>query len=146
MRHDAEMQSPAKQIGIAVVEWEGRYLVGVRSAGQVLAGCAEFPGGKCRAGETPDRCAARECLEETGLPVRAEALLLTVTHRYPHGEVELHFWRCQPEQPSLLREDHQGFRWVSSQELSTLPFPAANQPVLAILGNVTADANASPRD
>ena len=32
--------------GIAIVEHDGRFLVGVRQADQVLAGKAEFPGGR----------------------------------------------------------------------------------------------------
>ena len=40
-------QQTLKQIWIAIVEFDGLYLVGTRQAGQALAGFAEFPGGKC---------------------------------------------------------------------------------------------------
>ena len=56
------MSNPSpKRIGIAVVEHEGRYLVGTRGPDGPLAGYAEFPGGKCLPDELPEMCAIREC-------------------------------------------------------------------------------------
>ena len=49
-----------KQVGIAVVEHAGRYLVGVRGPDVPLAGFAEFPGGKFLINESPFDCAIRE--------------------------------------------------------------------------------------
>ena len=40
------------RVGIAVVEHNKRYLVGVRGPTGPLAGYDEFPGGKCIANET----------------------------------------------------------------------------------------------
>lgn len=117
----------AQQIGIAIVEHNGRYLVGTRAADQVLAGHAEFPGGKCEPDEAPSSCAARECLEETGLRVESLELLDQVQFSYPHATVELHFWICR-----LISETDQpenGFGWVTLDELQTLHFPAANASI-----------------
>lgn len=120
-------------IGIAVVESAGRYLVGTRPGDGPLAGCAEFPGGKCRAGEPPRDCAVRECLEETGLPVVPQRLLLRRAFEYPHGAVDLHFWLCRPAEPRDVREAHRQFRWVDAVALPALSFPPANAPVIALL-------------
>ena len=83
------MPSRAIPIGIAVVERDGCYLVGRRGSGGPLAGRDEFPGGKCRPGESPQTCAVRECLEETGITVSADTLLLERTFAYSHADVEL---------------------------------------------------------
>ena len=56
----AMTERTVKKIGIAIVEFANRYLVGTRQAGQDLSGLAEFPGGKCELGESPEDCAARE--------------------------------------------------------------------------------------
>ncbi|MDP6469251.1 MAG: NUDIX domain-containing protein, partial [Pirellulaceae bacterium] len=56
-------------IAIAVVEHNGRFLVGMRPVETVLAGFSEFPGGKVEPNEVPAQAAVRECLEETGLEV-----------------------------------------------------------------------------
>ncbi len=127
----------AKRIGIAIVKHAGRYLVGVRGPEQALAGCAEFPGGKCEPEESPQECAVRECREETGLAVVAERLLEETTFAHPHGEVELHFWLCAPQEPAHVTADHRGFRWVTGEELRSLPFPEANR---SLVEKLTAEA------
>lgn len=125
----------AKQIGIAIVEFDGHYLVGTRQAGQDLAGFAEFPGGKCEPGESPEDCAARECLEETGLLVIPVRLLDRTEHDYAHACVDLHFWLCRVDgvsnesartMPPLIN----GFQWKSVDELRELSFPEANAGIL----------------
>ncbi|MFN0053638.1 MAG: (deoxy)nucleoside triphosphate pyrophosphohydrolase [Planctomycetales bacterium] len=121
------------RIGIAVVEYRGKYLVGIRPAGGPLPGCAEFPGGKCLAGETPGRCACRECLEETGLEVFAVDLLMHREFSYPHGTLDLHFWLCRPGAKAQVAEEHNGYRWVPAEELPSLQFPEANLPLLELL-------------
>ena len=120
----------ATNIGIAIVESNGHYLVGTREAGLDLAGFAEFPGGKCHAAESPDRCAERECLEETGIAVVARQSLDETTFDYPHGTVELHFWLCSvvPNDPAIRPLGN--FRWLTRDELAHQNFPAANAGVL----------------
>src|SRR5262245_23048023 len=83
-------------IAIAVVEHAGRYLVGRRPEGVPLAGLWEFPGGKVRDGETPEKAAASECLEETGLEVHVGQAYPEVVHAYEHGQVRLSFFACTP--------------------------------------------------
>lgn len=122
----------ARRIGIAVVEHEGRFLVGTRAPNQVLAGYAEFPGGKCDPDEQPEACAVRECMEETGLLVEVVNLLHRVQFQYPHGAVDLHFCTCRPVDEREI-EPRNGFRWVHREELAALPFPEANREVVAML-------------
>lgn len=117
-------------IGVAVVEHEERFLVGIRPTGVPLAGYAEFPGGKCLPGESPDACAVRECHEESGLVITPTKLLERLIYSYPHGDVELSFYLCgwdgesQPTPP---------FRWVERAVLATLKFPEANGSLIRIL-------------
>ena len=120
-------------IGIAVVEWSGRFLVGVRGDDGPLPGHAEFPGGKCHPGETPRDAACRECREEAGLEVTPVRLLRNHMWTYAHGIVDLHFWICRPTDPQAITENHQGFRWHSVAALQTLNFPEANREVVATL-------------
>lgn len=129
------MSSPAipTPIGIAVVEHHGRYLIGFRPEEGPLGGYAEFPGGKCHSGETPGLCACRECLEETGLEVRAVDLLMHRVFTYPHGTFDLHFWLCRPTSRTAVADEHRGYRWVAAGELSLLKFPVANLPLIDVL-------------
>ncbi len=127
------MPETPTQIGIAVVEHRGKYLVGQRRGSEPLAGYAEFPGGKCQPDETTGLCARRECLEETGLEVQAVDLIMRRTYTYPHGTFDLHFWLCRPGPRAQIAESHKGYRWVPAAELSSLKFPEANQPLIEVL-------------
>ena len=117
-------------IGVAVVARHGRVLVGTRPDGVPLAGYAEFPGGKCLPGESPEQCAVRECEEETGLRVEAKRLLERLVYSYPHGDVELSFFLCEPTSKT---EPSPPFRWVERAVLSALRFPEANRSLIQIL-------------
>lgn len=127
------MSGPTR-VAIAVVESAGRVLVGVRAADSPLAGKTEFPGGKCDTDETPRSCVVRECGEETGLVVVPRGHLITVTHKYEHDTVELHFWKCAlaPDLPDGAAPQAP-FRWVNLAELSSLDFPEANREVVRML-------------
>lgn len=73
---------------------------------------------------------ARECREEIGVEVEVGELLHRVTHRYPHGLIELHYYRCSTEgEPA----DGSGFVWVPADSLASYRFPEANDAVIAAL-------------
>jgi 8-oxo-dGTP diphosphatase len=122
-----------QRVAIAVVEHDGRYLVGTRGPDQPLAGRAEFPGGRCLPDEEGSACAVRECREETGLSVTAIRKLCECRHTYAHGALDLEFWLCRPERGENADRAAGGFRWVPSDSLNSLDFPAANRAVLEIL-------------
>jgi 8-oxo-dGTP diphosphatase len=132
MTSQNQMRNVEREIAIAVVEWDGKYLVGKRPAGATLEGFSEFPGGKIESGEPPDAAAVRECREETGLLVDVSRLLLVHEQYYQHAQLRLHFFSCRPMTipPATLTEP---WRWVSTPELLQLTFPPANQPLLESL-------------
>ncbi|MGE0609507.1 MAG: (deoxy)nucleoside triphosphate pyrophosphohydrolase [Pirellulales bacterium] len=119
------------QIAIAVVFRQDDVLIGQRPAGVPLAGLWEFPGGKVQPGETLVAAAVRECLEETGLLVDADREYPSVTHDYPHGRLELHFFRCTPRDP--LQPPAAPFVWAPRMELARYAFPPANASLLELL-------------
>lgn len=127
------MTTDIKRIGIAVVEQADRYLVGIRRPDVPLAGFAEFPGGKCLPRESPEDCAVRECREESGLLVTVDRLLMRREHSYPHATVDLHFVLCHPAEAASGGDEHRGFRWVPRQQLASLKFPEANEPIIRLL-------------
>lgn len=122
--------APAR-IAIAVVEHDGRYLIGRRPEGVPLAGYWEFPGGKVQPGETAEQAAARECLEETGLAVTVGAPYPPVVHQYDHGKLALAFFACRALNPE--ESPRPPFRWVLAAELDQYQFPEANGGLVAYL-------------
>ncbi len=134
------MGKAATRVGIGLVSRDGRYLVRRRAA-EPLAGYWEFPGGKCREGETPREAAARECHEELGLAVVVDERPRYVkVHEYAHGLIELHFFDAgladDRDGPDVAR----GFHWVASAELPSYAFPEANRDVVAELAGHQEDA------
>lgn len=125
------MESDSISIAIAVVQHQGRYLIGQRPPGKPLAGKWEFPGGKVHSGESPEAAAARECLEETGLEVLVVAPFPEFVHHYEHGSVHLHFFSCTPLDPSTV--PHDSFRWVEAEQLGRYEFPEANASLVEFL-------------
>lgn len=126
-----EVAPPAARIAVGLVVRGGCVLVGRRN-GPPLAGYAEFPGGKARPGESASQALLREVREETGIATRVERLLLrTRFSYYPHGALDLAFFLCSPLDWSV--RPRLPFRWVSLEELPSLPFPPANAPVLRLL-------------
>ena len=125
------MPNAPTQIAIAVVERNGHFLVGERPAGKPLAGCAEFPGGRIEAGETPAQAAVRECFEETGLVVEVVRSYHEYRHDYEHDRVQLHFFACRAVSDDA--RPRVPFRWVSRADLKALAFPEANRELLSVL-------------
>jgi len=115
------------QVAVAVVEHDGNYLIGRRPEDVPLGGLWEFPGGKLQGTERPGAAAIRECLEETGIEVIVIRHVRTVDYTYPHSQLRLYFFLCQPT-GSL--EAKAGYRWVSRGELSAYSFPPANAQVI----------------
>jgi 8-oxo-dGTP diphosphatase len=115
-----------------VIERDGRFLVTRRLERTHLAGCWEFPGGKCEPGETHEACLARELREELNVRAEIGAEILSTDHVYPDRAVRLHFRWCRlfgdPE-PLLGQE----MRWVTHDELTGLSFPDADRALIAEL-------------
>ena len=118
-------------IAIAVVEQENQFLIGQRPPNVPLAGLWEFPGGKVKAGESPQEAAVRECREETGLEVQVAGEYPEHVQQYEHDRVRLRFFRCIPD--SSLAIPAPPFRWVAQQQLLDYPFPEGNRRLLGLL-------------
>ncbi len=125
----SEAEEPVR-VGIGLVGRAGKYLVRQRPAGNIMEGYWEFPGGKCEPSEAPKDATRRECNEEVGIDVTVVGLRRVVSHRYPHGFVELSFFDCTTVEPSAEPAEGSGFVWIDAAELPTLTFPGANEQVL----------------
>jgi 8-oxo-dGTP diphosphatase len=112
-------------VAAAIVECDDGFLVTRRQPGVHLAGLWEFPGGKCRRGETLELCLTRELREELDVDSVVGAEVFTTSHDYPDRRVELHFFRC-----ALLGrpvpQQGQEIRWVRRDRLRELAFPPAD--------------------
>ena len=114
----------------------GRVLIAERRGDAPFEGLWEFPGGKCRAGESAADALDRELKEELGIVSRASRQLLHLNHDYPDRRVSIDFflveqWSGQPE-PLL----GQRLRWCHLSEIDPAELLPADEPVLLALRSV----------
>jgi mutator protein MutT len=123
---------PRIVVTAAVIEEDGRFLVTERPGGVHLEGLWEFPGGKCEAGESHAASLEREIVEELDAPIIIGRELFSVVHTYADRIVELHFFasRLAGRPRAVLGQQ---MKWVTREELRTLPFPPADEELIEIL-------------
>ncbi len=93
-------------------------------------GAREFPGGKVEAPETPEQCAEREILEETGLQVLVGAAYEVVRWNYPERSVELHAFDCRVVRGEARALESRSVAWLAPHELKAPEFPEANRSLI----------------
>src|SRR5262249_40568562 len=82
------------QVVAAILERDGKILIGQRRPGQSHALKWEFPGGKIEAGETPEQALARELKEELDLDGVRSDEITRYPYQYPgKAPIELIFLR-----------------------------------------------------
>lgn len=122
-------------VAAALVDGEGRVLLQQRAPGRAMAGLWEFPGGKVEEGERPEAALARELEEELGIAVEIESLTPTAfasaDNDGRHMLLLLYLcleWRGEPRPL-----DAAALRWVRPDEMSALPMPPADEPLIPLL-------------
>lgn len=116
----------------AIIQHDDRFLLTRRQDGVHLAGYWEFPGGKVANGESHAAALRREIGEELDADVVVRDLVLETTHAYVERTVTLFFYRC-----NLIGEPRpmlgQVMEWIARGELSSLPFPPADEELIRML-------------
>jgi A/G-specific adenine glycosylase len=120
---------------VGILSEDGRVFIQKRPPAGLMASLWEFPGGKVKGKESPEKCLKRELLEEIGVKVNILDKLGEIQHAYTQFRVRLHAFRCQmdpPDQEIVLRAAVEG-RWVTMDELDDYAFPSANRRLIEIL-------------
>ena len=117
----------------AIIERDGRFLVGRRPAHKRHGGLWEFPGGKVDAGETVAEAARRELDEELTLSVvEVEDRLHHVDHA--GGIFAIHFPRVRVQsEPHPL--EHEIIGWFTLDELGQMALAPADAGFVEWLSN-----------
>ncbi len=130
---NAKKAVPHKEIVVAAIEKDGKFLLGKRPPSGLLGGLWEFPGGKLERGETHEQALARECKEELGITVRVGGMVACVKHAYTHLRVTLNVYRCRVVSGKPKAKAHTELRWVAHEDFDEYAFPIANHKFLALL-------------
>ena len=130
---DFKKESPALSIAAALIQWDGKYLIGQRPEHKPQGGCWEFAGGKLKPGETQRQALVRECREELDVLVQPNKLVLTTEYQYPDRRVTLYFWNAVLVKGIPRALAHQKLAWAAPEELEQYSFCPANEEILTVL-------------
>lgn len=121
-----------KVAAAVLLEQNGRVLL-VRRVNDPLRGLWTLPAGFVDAGEDPARAAERECMEETGLIVRASRVVQVVSGReHPRGADFVIVYAAELVAGELRPgDDADRVEWFDRAKLPPLAFRATQ----AVLGN-----------
>jgi 8-oxo-dGTP diphosphatase len=119
----------------AVIAWEGKILVCQRRRGDTFGLMWEFPGGKLRAGETPEEGLARELREELGVEAAVGAELFRTRHRYVElsEPIELIFMAAKADAGKMRNNAFEAMEWRAPSSLGELNFLPADREFVARL-------------
>ena len=125
-------------VAAALVDVDGRVLIGRRPEGKSLAGLWEFPGGKVEAGETPEAALIRELREELGIEARRDCLAASVfaSHAYADHHLLMPLFLLRRWEGRVERREHAELAWVKPARLSDHPMPPADAPLCAWLRDI----------
>lgn len=96
-----------------------------------MGGLWEFPGGKIKDGEDPERALIRELHEELGIEVSVEEPLNFAIHREPGMRILLLFFAASVLNGRPQGLEGQAVKWVAPSELSDHPTPPADAALVA---------------
>ncbi len=122
-------------VAVALIDIDGRVLIGQRPEGKTLAGLWEFPGGKVEPGERPEAALIRELREELGIDVQEACLspFVFASHAYDSFHLLMPLYLCRRWSGVVVKREHAALAWVKPNALSAYPMPPADAPLVAWL-------------
>jgi mutator protein MutT len=130
MRCPPVLRSEPLCVVAGIVVSGAQVLVARRRKSDHLGGLWEFPGGKVRTGESPERALERELHEELRIRVRVGPLWGILSHRERGRRLALHFYFAGIETGTPRSVGCDEHRWAAPGDLWQLPFPEPDRLLL----------------
>jgi A/G-specific adenine glycosylase len=117
---------PEHHISVGVVCKHDRVLITQRKPEGLLGGLWEFPGGKIKKNEPPEKACIREIREEVCLKVGVDRRLTQVKHAYTHFKIKMDVFLCRYISGKVKLNGPIDYRWIPLKDIERFPFPKAN--------------------
>ncbi len=126
-------------VAAALINDKGEILLQKRPMGGHMGGLWEFPGGKVDLGESPEAALIRELEEELGISVAAPDLVPETFASEPLGDrnLVLLLYRCAKWSGTPAAIYASDIRWLLPQDMSDLPMPPADYPLVRKLQGIS---------
>jgi 8-oxo-dGTP diphosphatase len=118
------------EVTCAIIKQGNKMLITQRSEQMTHPLKWEFPGGKVRPGESPERCLIREIKEELNVHIRVEQLLPAVVHDYGSEKVRLLPFVCSIRDGEIQLNEHSDMRWIGCNEVAEYPLLEADVEIV----------------
>jgi len=106
------------EVACAIIKERNKFLITQRGEQMKHPLMWEFPGGKLRPGESPERGLIREIREELNLEIKVDQLLPSVKFDYGDGRIKLIPFICSIRDGNLRLSEHKKAAWITKRELS----------------------------
>ncbi|MGB7569913.1 MAG: (deoxy)nucleoside triphosphate pyrophosphohydrolase [Chitinivibrionales bacterium] len=121
----------------AIIEHNGKILLGKRSAPRQHAGFWELPGGKIDPGETAQNALSREIMEELGVTIEAGRRLSIIVHEYETQAVRLIPFMCRITKGTIKPLEYQETAWINPATKIELPLLPPDYAILEEYARIT---------
>jgi len=120
---------------IALVDWEQKVLISLRSKKKVLPNYWEFPGGKIKKNENPDEAIIRELKEELNIVVKKEFLrpVTFVLYDYKDFEVIIFFYLSRLWEGTPISNEKQKLLWIKINQITNYKMLPSNKKLVSSL-------------
>lgn len=116
---------------VAALIWDGdKFMICQRPANKARGLLWEFVGGKVEPGETREQALIRECQEELAITVAVGEVFMDVIHKYPDLTVHLTLFRASIQAGVPQALEHNGIRWITTDEIQRYAFCPADREIL----------------
>jgi 8-oxo-dGTP diphosphatase len=129
---------------VGIIKRTDKILVAERPVGKSYSGYWEFPGGKIEENESDGDALHRELQEELGIEVISAYPGFSHLHTYPDKTVSLKIWLVTAFSGEPQSRENQTLRWVTLQDISSLPMLEGNWAILKRINLHSAEVS-SPR-
>jgi mutator protein MutT len=124
------------EVVAAIIEREGRILIGQRMPEQSHPLQWEFPGGKVEAGETPSMAVVRELEEELGIRVDSSREIAQYEFTYQGKDpIRLFFLRIESYAGDPVNRIFYDLRWEETEKLRGYDFVEGDREFIEGLGS-----------
>ena len=93
----------------------------------------EFPGGKLKPAESPERCIKREINEELTAKIKVNQLLPSVIYDYGFRKIKLIPFICSMETEQISLTQHNAYSWIQKHEVDHFELLEADLEVIKTL-------------